>query len=63
MDHVVLNKHLISSAGAVTEILDELLSETDGYEQRLVHAMRYSSLGGGKRIRPFLVCASVVHSE
>ena len=58
MDHVVLNKHLISSAGAVTEILDELLSETDGYEQRLVHAMRYSSLGGGKRIRPFLVCAS-----
>ena len=58
MDHAALNKHLSISADAVTAILDKLLLEADGYEKRLMHAMRYATLGGGKRIRPFLVCAS-----
>ena len=58
MDHAALNKHLSTNAGAVTAILDELLCETDEGQKCLMQAMRYATLGGGKRIRPFLVCAS-----
>ncbi len=43
---------------AVNEVLDELLEVGDGPEARVVEAMRYSALSGGKRIRPFLVTAS-----
>lgn len=46
---------LAKEAEAVEEILDELLEEPEGPEARLVKAMRYSALGGGKRVRPFLV--------
>lgn len=45
-------------ADAVSEVLDDLLERIDGPENRLLEAMRYSSLGGGKRVRPFLVVAS-----
>ena len=58
MDHAALHKYLSSNADAVTAILDDLLFEASGSEKRLMHAMRYATLGGGKRIRPFLVCAS-----
>ena len=58
MDHAALHKYLSSNADAVTAILDDLLFEAGGSEKRLMHAMRYAALGGGKRIRPFLVCAS-----
>ena len=30
----------------------------DGHESRLIKAMRYASLTDGKRVRPFLVCAT-----
>ena len=39
----------------MNEELDRLLPLSDGPEQRLQEAMRYSSLDGGKRLRPFLV--------
>ena len=45
-------------ADAVTEVLDDLLEQTEGSENRLLEAMRYSSLSGGKRVRPFLVVAT-----
>ncbi len=45
-------------ADAVSGVLDDLLERIDGPENRLLEAMRYSSLGGGKRVRPFLVVAS-----
>ncbi len=51
----------LSDAAAVTEsTLDALLAENPlageiGRPERLVAAMRYASLGGGKRLRPFLV--------
>ncbi len=48
---------LAASAGAVNEVLDSLLSPERGPERRLLEAMRYSTLGSGKRIRPFLVHA------
>ncbi len=50
-------KALAENARAVGETLDRLLKMGDGREARLMEAMRYSSLGGGKRIRPFMVWA------
>jgi farnesyl diphosphate synthase len=38
--------------------LDRLLPLVSGPENRVVEAMRYAALDGGKRLRPFLVCAS-----
>ncbi|MEK7245405.1 MAG: polyprenyl synthetase family protein, partial [Pseudomonadota bacterium] len=52
-----LQKAMAESARAVSEMLDRLLKVGGGREARLMEAMRYSSLGGGKRIRPFMVTA------
>ena len=49
---------MADNAKAVNEVLDELLEAGDGPEVRVVEAMLYSALNGGKRIRPFLVTAS-----
>jgi farnesyl diphosphate synthase len=43
---------------AVTRRLDALLPPADGPRGRVVEAMRYSALSGGKRLRPFLVIES-----
>ena len=53
-----LKKALAENAKAVSQVLDGLLKTGDGPEARVVEAMRYTTLGGGKRIRPFLVTAS-----
>jgi farnesyl diphosphate synthase len=47
-------------AKAVEEHLDRLLAHTgeSPEEKRLGEAMRYAALGGGKRLRPFLLVAS-----
>ena len=37
---------------------DALLPDEIARPKRLIEAMRYSSLGGGKRLRPFLVVES-----
>jgi farnesyl diphosphate synthase len=39
-------------------MLDRLLPRPEGVEGRVVEAMRYAALAGGKRLRPFLVTAS-----
>jgi len=39
----------------VETALDNLLPEPEGAEARLAEAMRYATLGGGKRLRAFLV--------
>lgn len=49
---------LAKTAATVSGALDRLLPEVEGPENRVVQAMRYATLGGGKRIRPFLVLAS-----
>jgi farnesyl diphosphate synthase len=58
---------MTSTAGAAVEqamaehartieiCLDTLLPEHEGMESRLMEAMRYAALGGGKRLRGFLV--------
>jgi farnesyl diphosphate synthase len=51
-------KTLSDNADKVTETLDKLMPLTDTPESRVVEAMRYASLEGGKRVRPFLVTQS-----
>ncbi len=46
---------MAAAAGIVEKSLDCLLPLTVGLEARLVDAMRYATLGGGKRMRAFLV--------
>ena len=49
---------LTSVAAAVEVELTALLPPVDGPQARLHEAMRYAVLGGGKRLRPFLVAAT-----
>ena len=49
---------LAATAAAVDAMLDRLLPAAIGPEHRLAEAMRYAAMGGGKRIRPFLVLSS-----
>lgn len=53
-----LKAALAEQADAVEDVLDRLLEEPEGPEAQVVKAMRYSALGGGKRVRPFLVAMS-----
>lgn len=46
---------LSEAAQDIDEALDQLLPVVEGDEARLFDAMRYSSIGGGKRMRGFLV--------
>ncbi|MDP6342697.1 MAG: polyprenyl synthetase family protein, partial [Alphaproteobacteria bacterium] len=48
---------LAAAANAVDRELEALLPATEELEHRLFDAMRYAVLGGGKRLRPFLVVA------
>ncbi len=49
----------LAEAAAFTEkTLDALLPQPAGPEARLMEAMRYATLGGGKRLRAFLVLQS-----
>ena len=49
---------LARTAAAVEAELDGLLAPVDGAEAAVVEAMRYASLVGGKRLRPFLLVES-----
>ncbi|HCW66154.1 MAG TPA: farnesyl-diphosphate synthase, partial [Thalassospira lucentensis] len=50
---------LSAAAADLGETLDDILPRPNGQiEQRLYQAMRYSTLGDGKRLRPFLVLSS-----
>jgi farnesyl diphosphate synthase len=51
----VLQDALRRTAAEIEVTLDRLLPVPDGGEARLVEAMRYATLGGGKRLRAFLV--------
>ena len=46
---------LAAAAAEVERALDELLTIPEGAEARVVEAMRYAVLGGGKRMRAFMV--------
>ena len=51
----VLMSALTERAAEVEACLDGLLPLEQGLEARLIEAMRYAALGGGKRLRGFLV--------
>jgi farnesyl diphosphate synthase len=49
---------MAETAAAVEALLERLLPPVAGAQARLHEAMRYATLGGGKRLRPFLVVAA-----
>ncbi len=53
-----LRAALAQVASEVEAALDDLLPPLEGAEARLMEAMRYSTLGGGKRLRAFLAVES-----
>ncbi len=68
MDATGLRAGMAEAAGAIESCLDALLPREAGGEARLIEAMRYAVLGGGKRMRGFLVMEvaslfSVAHSS
>ena len=46
---------MAAAAAAIERTLEVLMPEVAGDESRLIEAMRYATLGGGKRLRGFLV--------
>ena len=46
---------MAASAAEIDQALDALIPPVEGDEARLFEAMRYASMGGGKRLRGFLV--------
>ncbi len=52
-----LAERMAAVADAIEIELDRLLPPVAGAQARLHEAMRYAVLGGGKRLRPFLVVA------
>ncbi len=50
-----LKEALAATAYEVEKALDDLLPVPEGAEARVVEAMRYAVLGGGKRMRAFMV--------
>lgn len=53
-DEEAFKKRLHKDADSVTEVLDSLLPVHEGPEKKLMKAVRYVALLGGKRVRPFL---------
>ncbi|HLT00973.1 MAG TPA: farnesyl diphosphate synthase [Geminicoccaceae bacterium] len=53
-----LRARMAAVAEEVEAALDRILPRVQGPAARLHDAMRYATLGGGKRLRPFLVVAS-----
>lgn len=46
------------AAEQVDKAMDRLIPKNEGRENALFEAMRYATLGGGKRVRPFMVLSS-----
>jgi farnesyl diphosphate synthase len=55
--HRAFDAALAFAAQSVERTMDRLLPKGDSGEARVFEAMRYSSLGGGKRLRAFFVLA------
>ncbi|MCQ2965482.1 MAG: polyprenyl synthetase family protein [Alphaproteobacteria bacterium] len=55
---VDLVRELKETAKATRNTIDRLLKVPNGMEKRVVEAMRYSVLAGGKALRPFMVLES-----
>ena len=49
------DKKLTQKIERAENILKEYLPEESGYQSRLIEAMSYSVMAGGKRLRPILM--------
>ena len=58
-------RQLKESASSIEALLDSLLSDENARAPRVISAMRYAVLGGGKRIRPFFMieCAKLAKAD
>jgi len=54
---------LSETADRITSVLDRLIPEEAAPERQVVDAMRYGTLGGGKRLRPFLAAQAAALFE
>ncbi|MBW8268436.1 polyprenyl synthetase family protein [Caldovatus aquaticus] len=54
-EQAALRAALAEAAAEIEQALDALLPPPEGAEARLLEAMRYAAMGGGKRLRGFLV--------
>jgi farnesyl diphosphate synthase len=53
-----LKEALVENAQMIDKAIERLIPETDLAEAQLYDAMRYGTIGGGKRLRPFMVMQS-----
>ncbi len=60
-----LQKKMDEASAAINKTIERLLPSTDLAENKLFDAMRHGTLGGGKRLRPFLVinCAALFNVD
>jgi farnesyl diphosphate synthase len=54
----VLAEEIRRVQSEIDSLFDALLPVPDDTSARLVEAMRYAAIGGGKRVRPLLVCST-----
>lgn len=54
----VLREAITRTQSEIDSLFDALLPVPDDTSARLVEAMRYAAIGGGKRVRPLLVCST-----
>lgn len=53
-----LRQALKDNADAVNKMMEQLIPKGEGEQGKLFEAMRYAAIGGGKKMRPFLVVQS-----
>lgn len=54
----VLGEEIRRVQSEIDSLFDALLPVPDDTSARLIEAMRYAAIGGGKRVRPLLVCST-----
>lgn len=54
----VLAEEISRVQSEIDSVFDALLPVPDDTSARLIEAMRYAAIGGGKRVRPLLVCST-----
>lgn len=58
MQGTMLGEAIRNIQAEIDSVFDALLPIPDDTSARLVEAMRYAAIGGGKRVRPLLVCST-----
>lgn len=54
----LIQRPLVQIAREIDALFEQLLLVPDDASARLINAIRHAAIGGGKRLRPLLVCAS-----